>query len=330
MEDRRWSADQDHPTQRIDESDEETAMCWGTLGSLRPFPNFQSDKDVIAIHNAIAKKDLTTLVRILTNRTNSQRQRIAATFEEASQKDLPTCLKKVLSGDLEDLTLELLLPPLHHEASRLQQAMAGLGTNEETLLEILCTRSGRHLKQVQAAYKQLYKKDLEKELRAETSGDFLKLVVALLNKEDVASNVQRDVEALAASLKRKKPDADVWIDILTSRDCQHLNKVFMVLELLSGQELEDVIEKQFSGDFQMGLQVLVQCIKSPDAYIAKRLTSMKAPIVQSILIAHCEEDLLCIRVAFLKLTGTSLYTTLQKHFKGNYLQALLALCGAED
>lgn len=305
-------------------------MSWGTLGTLRPFPNFHSDKDVIDIHSAIAKKDVTGLVKILTNRSNSQRQLIATTFDEASQNDLPSSLKKVLSGDLEDFMLELLLPPLQHEASRLQQAMAGLGTNEETLLEILCTRSGRHLKQVKAAYKQMYKKDLEKELRGETSGDFLKLVVALLNKEEIAANVQRDVEALTASLKPKKPDADVWIDILTSRDCRHLNKVFLILEMMSGQALEDFVDKQFSGDFSMGLQVLVQCIKNPDTYLAKRLTTMKAPIVQSILIAHCEEDLLCIRVAFLKLTGTSLYTTLQKHFKGNYLQGLLALCGAED
>lgn len=39
--------------------------------------------------------------------------------------------------------------------------------------------------------------------------------------------------------------------------------------------------------------------------------TFQAPIVQGILVSHCEEDLLCIRAAFLKLTGTSLYTALQ-------------------
>lgn len=41
------------------------------------------------------------------------------------------------------------------------------------------------------------------------------------------------------------------------------------------------------------------------------ISSFQAAIVQGVMVAHSEEDLLCIRVAYLKLTGTSLYTALQ-------------------
>ncbi|XP_034561591.1 annexin A9-like [Notolabrus celidotus] len=104
----------------------------------------------------------------------------------------------------------------------------------------------------------------------------------------------------------------------------------MGLEVETGQMVQQAVEKCFTGDVKLGLSILVQCIEAPYIYLAKRLTTMKAPMVQGILVSHCEEDLLCIRVAFLKLTGTSLYTALQSKFKGDYLQALLAICRSED
>ncbi|XP_054874117.1 annexin A2 [Amphiprion ocellaris] len=305
-------------------------MCWGTLGTVRPFPGFHADRDAMEIREALESKNVVTLLRILTNRTNAQRQEIVKTFEEQTHKDLAAALKKCLSGDVEVLLLELLMPPVQYEAYRLQQAMAGLGTDEETLMEILCTRSGPRLQEIRATYKQLYKKDLEKELKGETSGDFAKLILALLNKSDTAGGVQRDIESLSASLSGKKADAGPWINILTSRDLDHLNKVLTGLELKNGQTINQTVEKHFSGDFRLGLSVLVQCIQSSDVYLAKRLASMKPSFVHGIMVSHSEEDLLCIRAAFVKLTGTSLYSALQKQFKGDHLQALLAVCRSED
>ncbi|XP_034456204.1 annexin A2-like [Hippoglossus hippoglossus] len=197
-------------------------MCWGTLGTVRPFNNFHPGRDVQEIQAALEIKDAGTLVRILSNRSNAQRQEVVRTFREMTQK------------------------------------------------------------------------------------------------------------ALIASLNGKKADVGPWINILTSRDTDHLNTVFMGLELETGQVVEELVEKRFSGDVQQGLKVLVECIESPHAYLAKRIATMKPSIVQGLMVSHSEEDLLCIRTAFLKLTGTSLYTALQKQFKGDHLQALLAICRSED
>lgn len=43
----------------------------------------------------------------------------------------------------------------------------------------------------------------------------------------------------------------------------------------------------------------------------ERISLFQTPIVHGIMVSHCEDDLLCIRAAYLKLTGTSLYTALQ-------------------
>ncbi|XP_029919971.1 annexin A2 isoform X2 [Myripristis murdjan] len=290
-------------------------MCWGTLGTVRPFPNFHPDRDAAEIQMALEKKDAVNLVRILTNRSNAQRQVIAKTFLTLTEKDLASAVKKALSGELETLLLALLITPQQHDAQRLRLAMEGLGTDEETLLEILCTRSSLQLKEINTAYSGLYKKELLKDLKGETSGDFAKLIVALLNKEKISGVVQRDIETLSASLNGKKADAEPWINILTSRDSDHLNKVLMGLELETGQMVEQALQKRFSGDFGLGLKVLVQCIQNPYLYLAQRLQTMKTPIVQGIMVSHCEEDLLCVRAAYLKHTGTSLYTALQVRTK---------------
>lgn len=305
-------------------------MCWGTLGTVRPFSNFQPDRDAIEIGNALERKDTGTILRILTNRNNAQRQVIAKNFEELTHKELGAGLKKALSGEVEALLLELLMPPLHYEAYRLQQAMVGLGTDEETLLEILCTRPGSQIKEISDVYRQMFKKDLEKEIKSETSGDFAKLILALLNKGDVAALVHKDAEILIASLNGKKCEAAPWIDILTSRDTDHLRNVLETVEIQTGLLLDQAFEKRFSGDIRLGLKVLVQCIQDPNLYLAKRINVMKTPQTQRVMVSHCEEDLLCIRVAFMKLTGTSLYTALQKYFKGEHLNVLLNICRSED
>lgn len=52
---------------------------------------------------------------------------------------------------------------------------------------------------------------------------------------------------------------------------------------------------------------IVEFITFPTLSISLFQTS----IVQGIMVSHSEEDLLCVRAAYLKLTGTSLYTALQ-------------------
>ncbi|KAG7252087.1 hypothetical protein CRUP_015151, partial [Coryphaenoides rupestris] len=160
--------------------------------------------------------------------------------------------------------------------------LQGLGTNEETLMEILSTRPAPQVKDAQTAYSEhnvvaVVQSDIEA-LSASLdtkktdpavwiniltsrdtehlNRDFAKLVVALLHKDNVVAVVQSDIEALSASLDAKKTDPAVWINILTSRDTEHLNRVLVGLELQRGEALEKILDKRFSGDVRMGLKIL--------------------------------------------------------------------------
>uniref|UniRef100_A0A672S7U2 Annexin n=1 Tax=Sinocyclocheilus grahami TaxID=75366 RepID=A0A672S7U2_SINGR len=240
-------------------------------------------------------------------------------------QELDASLKKVLSGDLQSLILGLMMIPEQFEAHRLRKAMEGAGTDEETLLEMLCTRTPQQLSDIRAAYSQEYKRDLEKDLISETSGDFSKLIEALLKKENGPGIIDQDIASLSEELKNKKPATDIWIKILTTRNPDYLRIVLEKLEFEKGQTVEDTLEGHFkgvlSGDLKKGLKTLGKtglCVFED------------APVVQGVMVAHSEEDLLRVRVAYLQSTGTSLYTALQKQFKGELQQGLLAICRAED
>ncbi|CAJ0925520.1 unnamed protein product [Ranitomeya imitator] len=164
---------------------------------LKPRPRFNPAEDVNALEKAITAKEIDegSIIDILTKRTNEQRQEIKAAYQKQTGKSLEEALKKALSGKLEDVILDMLKTPAQFDASELKAAtkvlhsavvlsIEGLGTNEDTIIEILATRTNQQMKQIKEAYKADYKTDLEKDIVDDTSGDFQKALLALL-KGDV-------------------------------------------------------------------------------------------------------------------------------------------------
>lgn len=56
----------------------------------------------------------------------------------------------------------------------------GLGTDEQALVEVLCTRTNAQIRAFTAEYKIMFNKDLEKDIIGDTSGHFQRMLVALL------------------------------------------------------------------------------------------------------------------------------------------------------
>ncbi|XP_053506905.1 annexin A2-like isoform X1 [Ictalurus furcatus] len=318
------------------------SMWWGTLGTVRPFLPFEPYLDARQIYTALNKKnaDVMTVMKILTNRTNAQRQGIASAYQNHTQKvDLSATLKKSLSGAVQELLLALMMTPARFDAHRLRQSMEGLGTDEEALLEVLCTRSPDQLRDITVAYHEAYGRYLENDLISETSKEFTKLVLAILKKEELNTPgkidyelIDQDVKQLRDAVIGKKPNPEPWIQVLTSRNSDHLNRVLSRLEDQKGETVDKTIQNNFSGDLRLGLRILVQTIQNTPHFLAQRLhTCMKKnAVVRGIMVARSEEDLLWVRVEFCKLTNLSLYSTIQKEFKGELQLALLALCRSED
>ena len=100
--------------------------------------------------------DEAALIKICANRTNSQRQQIKAAYKASFGRDLIADLKSELHGKFEDAMIALFTEPIEYDADELRKGMKGLGTNEDTLIEIISSRSPPVLAAVKAKYKEKY------------------------------------------------------------------------------------------------------------------------------------------------------------------------------
>ncbi|XP_058012421.1 annexin A2 isoform X2 [Ahaetulla prasina] len=314
--------------------------------TVKAYGNFDADRDALTLETAIKTKgvDEVTIVNLLTNRSNEQRQDIAFAYQRRTKKELAPAMKSALSGHLETVILGLLKTSAQYDASELKAAMKGLGTDEDTLIEIICSRTNQELAVINKVYKEMYKTELEKDIISDTSGDFRKLMVALAKgrrNEDYSvvdfELIDQDARDLYdAGVKRKGTDVPKWINIMTERSIPHLQKVFERYKSYSPYDMLESIKKEVKGDLENAFLNLVQCIQNKQLYFADRLyDSMKGKgtrdkVLIRIMVSRSEVDMLKIKSEFKRKYGKSLYYFIQQDTKGDYQRALLNLCGGED
>lgn len=94
------------------------------------------------------------IIQILTSRSNNQRQQIANYFTNELERDIVDDLKGELGGNFEKVIVALMMPADRYLCNELNVAMVGAGTNEEVLVEILCTKSNEEMKKIVDLYEE--------------------------------------------------------------------------------------------------------------------------------------------------------------------------------
>ncbi|NXF40160.1 ANX12 protein, partial [Nyctibius bracteatus] len=312
---------------------------------VQSYPNFNPSADVVALDKAITVKgvDEATIIDILTKRTNAQRQQIKAAYQQAKGKSLEEALKKVLKSHLEDVVVALLKTPSQFDAEELRAAMKGLGTDEDTLIEILASRNNREIREADRYYKEVLKRDLTQDIISDTSGDFQKALVALAKAdrcEDSHVNdelADNDARALyEAGEKRKGTDINVFVTVLTARSYPHLRRVFQKYTKYSKHDMSKVLDLELKGDIENCLTALVKCATSKPAFFAEKLhLAMKGfgtrhKELIRIMVSRHEVDMNEIKGYYKRLYGISLRQAIMDELKGDYENVLVALCGSDD
>ncbi|CAL8248697.1 unnamed protein product [Merluccius merluccius] len=312
-------------------------------GTVIPAPHFSAEGDAGVLEKAIKTKgvDENTIIDVLVKRSNEQRQKIKEAYQRASGKPLDAALKSALKGDLEEVVLALLQTPAHYDAQLLKLSMKGLGTDEDTLIEIMASRNNREIEAIKKAYMEAYKKELEADIKSDTSGDFRNALLTLCKAgrtEGVNDELaDSDARALYAAGEQKKgTDAAVFIDILTSRSGAHLRKVFDRYSKYSKVDVSKAIDLEMKGDIESCLTAVVKCAGSTPAFFAEKLNralkvcGKKSKIVTRIIVSRSEVDLKLIKNMYKKDYGKTLQQEILDDTKGDYEKILLALCGSEN
>jgi len=318
--------------------------AWSPTPSIIADPDFDPEADAEACLNAIegTGTDEDALIDVLANRTNAQRQKIARQYHIAFDRDLAADLESELSGDLEETMLGMMKTPGEYDAYWLRKAMKGLGTNEALLIEILCTRSSEEIEDARRAFEEEYKSSLVSDIESETSGDFMKTLVALVSVErdpEGPVDIERatcDAEDLLKAGEKKLlgTDEDKFIEIFTRRSRAHLKVVFEQYGNISKYDIEKSLDREMSGDFQDALVTIVKWVRNPAVFFANLLHKSMAGLgtnddmLQRVLISRSEIDLVDIATAFNENHKThkkTLLNWISNDVSGDYKKALLAI-----
>lgn len=312
---------------------------------MQDFDDFNDNEDAEKLRKAMKGlgTDEETILKLLISRSNKQRQKIALTYKTLFGRDLVDDLKSENSGKFETLLLALMVPSHLYDASELKNAIKGLGTCENILIEIMASRTTAEIRNIKAEYKKEYDSELEQDIVGDTAGHFEKLLVSLVqaNRDPDGrtdgEHVEKDAKALFNAGEGKwGTDEEMFISILATRSVSHLRKVFDVYMTISGYQIEESIESETGGNFEKLLLAVVKSVRCIQGYLAEVLHSaMKGAGTDDdtlirVMVSRSEIDLFNIRQEFRKNFGKSLHDMIQSDTSGDYRNALQHLCGGND
>jgi len=309
-------------------------------GTVLPAASFNAENDCELLRKSMRGlgTDENALIEILVNRSNDQRVEIRKRYKTMFGKDLMTDLKSELSGNLEECLLAMMEPKVLYDAKSLRRSMRGAGTDEEALIEILCTRSNYDIEAIKREYKTYYQRDLEKDCVSETSGHFKRLLVSMCQaNRDTSETVDMEKakkeanDLFQAGEKKWGTDESRFNVILASRSYPQLKATFNEYVTISQRDLLNSIDREMSGDLKAGFKCIVQCARNAPEYFADRLwRSMKGAGTDDstlirVVVSRSEVDLVEIKQAFLQKYHKTVYKMIEGDCSGDYKKLLLAL-----
>lgn len=121
---------------------------------MLPHTHFNAENDGRKLKEALEGSGTNEqcIIDIVTTRSNSQRQEIAAWYDNTFDRNLNDDLNDKLSGKFRDIIMGLMTPINEYLCKELHKSLSGLSTDEDALIEILCTKTNIEMAQLIVAY----------------------------------------------------------------------------------------------------------------------------------------------------------------------------------
>ena len=283
--------------------------------------------------------DDSTLIEITSKRNHKQRMKIRQAYKSIYGRDLIEDLKSDLSGYYQKIMIALFTDPIEYDADNLNDAMKGSGTDEDCLIEILASRPGWYMNKIKKKYKEKYKKELEEDIIGDTSGNFKKLLISLIqgNRSTNQTPDKDECEKIANELYKGGEgkigtDESLFNKYFSISSPHELLVIAREYHKLTGNLLTKAIDKEFSGDIKKLLKTILYAQISPSEYFATRIREAvhglgtNEKILNRIIVTRSEIDLPIIKQYYKQLYGKDMLKDIEDDVSGDYKKLLLALC----
>jgi annexin A7/11 len=300
------------------------------------------EKDAEALYEAMDKlnTDEEAIIKIIANRTNAHRLQIVTEYKNKYDKNLIDDLKSNLSGDFETASVALFLSPIDYDVLQLNKSMSGVNTDENSLIEIICSRPQTTLQEIKEKYKETHSIELEEEVTKATSGDLQRLLLTILKCERSTNTTSNHEES---SKKAKE-----LIEIGESNWCKE-NSVFEQL-LLTGSKEEillcakyyhkktqktilKAIEENFEGDVKTLFTSIIYATLNPSEFYARKVHKAIEGFgtddntLIRILVTRDEVDMPKIKQYYKKMFEKDMIEDIKSDCSGDYEKLLVELAG---
>ncbi|KAL3973409.1 glypican 5 [Sarotherodon galilaeus] len=144
-------------------------------------------KDLHAAGEGKFGTDEEKFITILGNRSAEHLRKVFAAYKKLSGSDIEDSIKGETTGNLENLLLAVVkcaesIPNFF--AERLYKSMRRAGTDDDTLMRIMVSRSEVDMLDIRASFKKLYGQSLYTTIQEDTAGDYQKALLYLCGGND--------------------------------------------------------------------------------------------------------------------------------------------------
>uniref|UniRef100_A0A0X3PBL8 Annexin A7 n=1 Tax=Schistocephalus solidus TaxID=70667 RepID=A0A0X3PBL8_SCHSO len=318
------------------------------MATVKPAANFDASKDAEALRKAMKGlgTDEQAIIDILAHRSVSQRKDIAKAFKSSYGQDIYTKLHGEVGGHFRDVVLMSFRDKAHVNALAIFNAVEGAGTKDRVVVQTICACDNKEIDDLKKAYEDILKeknhdplkRNLEKDVEGDTSGDYQRVLIALLQgqreEKSAKANVVADCEALySAGEGQVGTDESVFVRILANRSHAHIREMNKVYAAAKGHDIIKAIQKETSGNFKDALEIIVQTALNRVECVADMLLgSMKGMGTNDddlirLVLAYSEDNLADVKRVFAAKNGKSLADYIRDETSGDYKKFLLAIVG---
>uniref|UniRef100_A0A8C7JVD5 Annexin n=1 Tax=Oncorhynchus kisutch TaxID=8019 RepID=A0A8C7JVD5_ONCKI len=191
------------------------------------------------------------------------------------------------------------------DAETLYNAMKGIGSDKEAILDLVTGRSNAQRQEIVQAYKSSYGKDLIDDLKYELTGHFERLIVSLMRPQ-----AYHDAKEIHDAIKGAGTDEKCLIEVLASRNNQQIHDLVEAYKDAYDSDIEEDVTGETSGHFKKMLVVLLQGTRDEPGVVHTDLIEEDAQV----LFAAGEEQWGTEESIFIMLLGNRSFDHLQMVF----------------